>query len=60
LVSINLKTKHYLQQELTMHAFGQSVKLHGLINASNERQLALVEDAADSLSSFIKVSLQVF
>ncbi|BED87990.1 aminotransferase [Pseudoalteromonas sp. MM1] len=47
-------TKQRFQAVVPMHTFGHPVELDELIGVCNEWQIALVEDAAESLGSFYK------
>ena len=47
-------TKQRFQAVVPMHTFGHPVELDELINVCDEWQIALVEDAAESLGSFYK------
>ncbi|QBJ61960.1 LegC family aminotransferase [Pseudoalteromonas sp. DL-6] len=51
---IHKKTKQRFQAVVPMHTFGHPVELDELISVCNEWQIALVEDAAESLGSFYK------
>lgn len=51
---IHKKTKQRFQAVVPMHTFGHPVELDELINVCNDWQIALIEDAAESLGSFYK------
>ena len=51
---VHKTTKQRFQAVVPMHTFGHPVELDELISVCNEWQIALVEDAAESLGSFYK------
>jgi aminotransferase in exopolysaccharide biosynthesis len=51
---LHKKTKQRFQAVVPMHTFGHPVELDELMSVCNEWQIALVEDAAESLGSFYK------
>lgn len=51
---IHKTTKQRFQAVVPMHTFGHPVELDELISVCDEWQIALVEDAAESLGSFYK------
>lgn len=51
---VHKTTKQRFQAVVPMHTFGHPVELDELMSVCNEWQIALVEDAAESLGSFYK------
>lgn len=51
---VNIKTKKIVKAIVPMHTFGHPVMMDELINVAKDFNLAIVEDAAESLGSFYK------
>ena len=55
-ITVNKKTENRITAIIIVHVFGNVVRLGNLVNLCKKKNIALIEDAAESIGSFYKLN----